>query len=111
MKKAILLLSLAAAACATPAERREKPARLTAQTEKSVQAFSGCFIDYFDKAAIRPDFRPRANGASIELNISSWAVTNTIALVDIDDLGTKRNVKLFSVRPEKHLVEWINACL
>lgn len=112
MKTAFALaLAFSVAACSTPAARRADPALLTVETTKTVIAFSGCFIDFYQGKMLRPTFTPRANGGSIEFNVGTWASTYTTALIDIDDLGNRRRVQLFAQGRDQELSDNISACL
>ncbi len=107
----IIATTIALAACSTPAARRNDPALLTVETTKSVMAFSGCFIDFYQGKQLRPTFTPSSKGGSIEFNIGSFASNYTMALIDIEDLGDRRRIQLFAQNQEKELNEQINACL
>ena len=107
----VLTLAVCVAACSTPAARRADPPLFAAETTKSVTAFSGCFIDFYQSKQMRPTFTPRTNGGSIEFNVGTWASTYTTALIDIDDLGDRRRIQFFAQGRDKELTDNINACL
>ncbi|MFN3473569.1 MAG: hypothetical protein ACK4ZW_05935 [Blastomonas sp.] len=105
--------ALALAACSTPGGLRQHSALLTADTDKSTVAFTGCVVDLYQDRAHRPTFTPREQGGSLEFTVSTWTSTYTMALIDIADMGDRRRIQLFSKGKGnfKELSQNIRSCL
>jgi hypothetical protein len=99
----------ALAGCSTVESRRDQPPVSERLTQVSLQQFQGCFAERTSGQHV--EYLPRTNGGSFSAsagpqNYVSW-------VVDVDDLGTARRVRVFAVNrrlAEKAAVPPVTQC-
>jgi hypothetical protein len=92
--RAIVFAAIAAlAGCSTVESRRDQPPVSERMTPVSLQQFQGCFAEHTARQHV--EYLPRTNGGTFT---SSGGPQNYIYwLVDVDDLGTARRIRVYSV--------------
>lgn len=110
------IAALALTACSTVAARRDDPPTLVRQTQKSIADFRSCFLPQFDRSAYPVVYAPTAKGETYSQGATAGVAGRYVTwVVDINDLGSAREVRLHAVDsmwgPNRGLMRQVEVCL
>lgn len=106
----IILAAALLAGCSTVSSRRDNPPIFDQTTRVSLAAFQGCFGDR--TAAQQVNYVPRTNGGSFSAGAGPQRYVFWV--VDIDDLGTGRRIRVYAVNgavARKDAIPSVLACM